>query len=465
MTANTALSSAEPSSERKPKELARVLGLGNLIFIVVGTVIGSGVFLVPGAVLRQVDARAGVGMGIWVVGGVLSLLGALTCGELGAMMPEAGGLYVYIRDAFGPFLAFLYGWAQFTVIASGSIATLAVAARVYLGALVPLTPVMDKLVPIVVIAVFAAINVWGTRKSARVLGLGTSIKAGAIVIMAILLFAAGHVQVTAAPAATINHVSGLGLLGGAGLALVATLWAYEGWQYVTFSAGETRDPQRIFPLGIVVGTACVVVLYLLANLAYVHALGPAAVATSDRVAADAMTAAYGPAAGLVMVVIVEVSVCSAMNGVILTAPRVYYAMARDGVFFQRLADVHPRFGTPAFAIISSATWAMVLAMSGTYAQLFTYVIGTGWAFYGAAALTIFWYRRHRPDAVRPFRVPGYPWTPALFVLAALGVVLDVIVKQPTDAAKGLGIVLLGAPVYLIWRGRGRKRAGERTSNV
>lgn len=160
MTANTTLSSAEPSSERKPGELARVLGLGNLIFIVVGTVIGSGVFLVPGAVLRQVDARAGVGMSIWVVGGVLSLLGALTCGELGAMMPEAGGLYVYIRDAFGPFLAFLYGWAQFTVIASGSIATLAVAARVYLGALMPLTPVMDKLVPIVVIAVFAAINIW-----------------------------------------------------------------------------------------------------------------------------------------------------------------------------------------------------------------------------------------------------------------------------------------------------------------
>jgi APA family basic amino acid/polyamine antiporter len=459
MTSQTVAPSEKSVVEGKSTDLARVLGLGDLVAIVLGAVIGSGIFLVPGVVLRDVGARGGLGMSIWVVGGVLSLLGALTFGELGAMMPEAGGIYVYIRDAFGPFLAFLYGWAQFTVIASGSVATLAVAARVYLGALVPLTPGLEKAVPIVVIAVFAAVNVWGTRKSAGVQAWATSAKVAAIVVMAILLFAAGRVRAPVAAVASVAPVSGIALLGGAGLALVATLWSYEGWQYVTFSAGEARDPQRLFPLGIIVGTVGVVVLYLGANAAYVHALGPVAVAASDRVAADAMTAAYGPIAGLAMVVVVEISVCSALNSVVLTAPRVFYAMGRDGLFFRQLAEVHPRFGTPAFAIISSALWAMVLAISGTYQDLFTYVIGTGWAFYGLGALTIFWYRRRRPDAVRPFRVPGYPVTPALFVLAALAAVIDVIVTQPGKAAAGLGIVLVGAPVYVAWVRFGRKKMG------
>lgn len=435
--------------------LPRVLGLGDLIATVLGTVIGSGIFLTPGVILRDVGVHTDLAMGVWVLGGVLSLLGALTFGELGAMVPEAGGLYIYIRDAFGPFVAFLYGWTQFFVIASGSVATLAVAARVYLGALVPLTPAVGKGIPIAVIAIFSAVNIWGTRKGAGVQAWATAAKAGAIAIMAVALLAAGRVHAATAPAVVTPPVTGLALIGGAGLALVATLWSYEGWQYVTFSAGEARDPQRTFARGIVIGTIGVVVLYLLANVAYIRALGSVAVAGSDRVAADAMTAAYGPTAGLLMVGVVEVAVCSALNSVVLTSPRVYYAMARDGLFFQRLAEVHPRFGTPAFAIVASGAWAMVLAASGTYERLFTYVIGTGWAFYGAAALTIFWYRRNRPDAVRPFRVPGYPVTPLLFVLAALTVVIVFVATHPADAAKGLGIVLLGAPAYLIWRGKRR----------
>jgi len=446
----------DTDSPDKPAGLARVLGLGDLIFIVLGAVIGSGIFIVPGVVMRQVGGHVNLAMSVWVLGGVLSLLGALTFGELGAMAPEAGGLYVYIRDAFGPLLAFLFGWTQFFVIASGSVATLAVAARVYLGTLVPLTPPLGKALPIVIIAVFTWINVWGTRKSAGVQAWGTLAKALAIVGMAVALLIAGHVHGTTPPA-PLPQVTGFALIGGAGLGLVAILFAYEGWQYVTYSAGEARDPQRIFPFGILVGTAGVVALYLLANVAYTYALGATAVARSDRVAADAVTAAFGPTAGAVMVIVVEISVCSALNSVVLTSPRIFYAMARDGLFFKRLADVHPRFGTPAFAIIAGSLWAMVLAASGTYVQLLTYVIGTGWAFYGIGALTIFWYRRHRPDAVRPFRVPGYPITPGLFVLAALGVVIDVMVQQPAEAARGLGIAILGAPAYLFWRKTGAKR--------
>ena len=458
MAADTMLSSTEPATNTKPGELARVLGLGDLIAIVLGTVIGSAIFIVPSSVLRSVGVRSDVAMGVWVLGGVLSLLGALTFGELGAMMPEAGGLYVYLRDAFGPFFAFLYGWTQFFVIASGSIATLGVASRDFLLALVPLAPALSKFVPVLVIAVFTAINVWGTRKSVGVQVAATAIKVGGIVVMVLLLLVAGRVHTT--PATTVNtNVSGLALVGGAGLALVATLWAYEGWQYVTFSAGEARNPQRTFPLGIAIGTAGVVVLYLLANVAYSRALGPLGVAGSNHVAADAMGAAYGPVARWATVAVVEVAMCSALNSIILTAPRVFFAMARDGLFFKRLADVHPRFGTPAFAIVASSVWAMVLTASGTYERLFTYVIGTGWAFYGASALTIFWYRRHRSNVVRPFRVPGYPLTPALFVLASVAVVMDVVITKPADAAKGLVIVLIGAPAYLIWRGRRGQKAG------
>jgi APA family basic amino acid/polyamine antiporter len=451
----------ESLSTSKPNELARVLGMRDLVAIVIGTVIGSAIFILPADVLRELGGHTGVAMSVWIAGGVLSLVGALTFGELGAMMPEAGGLYVYLRDAFGPLLAFLYGWTQFFVIASGSVATLAVASRDYLDALVPLTPALRSFVPVTVIVIFTAINVWGTRKSAGLQTWATATKVGSVLAISIALMLARHaVPVAARLAPAPAPVNGLALIGGAGLAVVATLWAYEGWQYVTFSAGEARNPQRTFPVSIIAGTAGVVVLYLLANVAYLAALGPAAVAHSHRVAADAMTAAFGPTIGGLTVIVVEISVCSALNSVVLTAPRVFYAMARDGVFFRRLADIHPRFGTPAFAIIASSVWAMLLTVTGTYVQLLTYVIGTGWAFYGLAAVTIFWYRRNRPDAVRPFRVPGYPVTPFLFGLAALGAVVDVIVTQPAVAAKGLGIAAFGVPFYYLWRFLGQRRRDD-----
>ena len=241
------------------------------------------------------------------------------------------------------------------------------------------------------------------------------------------------------------------VLQGAGLAMVATLWAYEGWQYVTFSAGEARDPQRTFPLGIALGTAAVVALYLLANAAYVHTLGAAGVAGSDRVAAAAVSAAFGPNAGRAVAVLVEIAIFSALNSVILTSPRVFYAMARDRLFFSRLAEVHPRFGTPAIAIIAGSLWAAVLAVSGTYEQLLTYVILTGWIFYAVGACTVFWYRRHRPDIPRPFRVPGYPVTPLLFVLAALGVEFDTMYYNPRWAAIWAGTMGIGTGAYFVWR--------------
>jgi basic amino acid/polyamine antiporter, APA family len=248
------------------------------------------------------------------------------------------------------------------------------------------------------------------------------------------------------------------LISGIGAAMIGVLWAYEGWQYVTFSAGETRNPQRTFPRAISLATAALVVLYVLANLGYIAALGPHAVAASDRIAADAGIAVFGPIAGRIVGLLILISIFSAANGIMLTAPRMYFAMARDGVFFKRLAIVHPTLGTPAFAIIAIAIWAAVLASTGTFEQLLTYVVFTGWIFYGLGALSVFVYRRREPDAPRPFRVPGYPLTPVLFVASAAALVLNTLVTQPTRAAAGVIAVMIGTPAFYAWRAGSRRRA-------
>jgi basic amino acid/polyamine antiporter, APA family len=433
--------------------LARVLKLPDLVYIVLGTVIGSGVFLVPGPVLRDVGGNVSIALGVWVGGGVLSFLGALTYAELGAMMPQAGGVYVYIRDAFGRLPAFLFGWMLFTVIAPASVATLAVGSMAYLRELVALSDNGARAIALGMIVLLAILNIRGTRESAHVQDWATALKIAAIVIMSVglLVVSAGtHV----APTAVAAPIPGApGLLSGIGIATVAVLWAYEGWTYVTFSAGETVDPQRTFPRGIAIGTGLLIALYLMANIGYLAMLGPAAVAHSDRVASEAVRAAFGPTAGRIIALVVLISMFSAVNAILLTAPRVFYAMARDGLFFSKLAEVHPRLGTPAIAIGATAAWSMVLAASGTYVELLTYVVFTAWIFYGLGATTVFVFRRTRKDAPRPFRVPGYPVTPALFVLAACGIVVSTLVGQPKQALYGLSALVIGLPAYLIWRSR------------
>ena len=416
----------------------------------IGTVIGSGIFLVPGGVLRQAGGQAGPALVVWVVGGALSLLGALAYGELGAMNPAAGGLYVYLRDAFGPLTAFLYGWTFFLVIATGSAATLAVASTSYLQQFVSLGPIGQKLAAVGLLAIVAAINVRSTRGSADVQNWSTAIKVGALLIMSVVLVLAPRV---APPDPLPFWPSSFtpSLLSGMGLGMIGVLWAYEGWQYVTFSAGEAVNPQRTFPRAIVIGTASLIGIYLFANVGYLAALGTTGVATSDRVAAEAVGAIVGPAAAQLIAAVILVSIFSATNGLTISAPRVYYAMAQDGLFFRKLAEVHPRFGTPAVSIIAGTVWAMVLAASGTFEQLLTYVVFVGWIFYALGAACVFVLRRTRPDADRPFRVPGYPFTPLLFIIAAVALVGNTIATQPARAAVGIGVVLLGVPVYYVWR--------------
>jgi len=438
--------------------LRRSLGFTDLVLITMGTVIGSGIYLVPSLVLRQTGEQTTLALTVWAVAGVLSLLGALTYAELGAMRPEAGGLYAYIRDAFGPLPAFLYGWASFVVIASGSIAALAVAFANYLKPLLPGVPVPAPLISVITIAVVAAINVRGTRDSATVQNWTTGAKVGVLTLLSLVLIARSGSGAASAAAAAPAALPNGSLAAGIGAAMIGVLWAYEGWQYATFSAGEAKDPQRTFPRAISIATLLLIVLYMLANVGYVAALGPSAAANSPRVAADAVGTVFGSVAGSIVAALILVSIFSALNGMVLTAPRMYFAMARDGLFFERMGGVHPRFGTPAFAIITFAAWGALLAASGTFEQLLTYAVFTGWIFYALGALAVFVFRRREPNAARPFRVPGYPVTPVLFVAAAGLLVANTVATQSGRAAIGLGVVALGAPAYYAWRARRARRA-------
>jgi APA family basic amino acid/polyamine antiporter len=434
------------------RELVRSLRQGDLVLVVIGTVIGSGIWLVPGTVLRNTAGDPGVALLVWLVGGICSLLGALTFAELGTLYPDAGGAYTYVREAFGRFPAFLLGWTLFLAINTGSTATLAVAFSNYAGELVPLGTLGRKLLPVLMIVAVSAVNIRGVRHAATVQNWSTGVKVAAILAIATLgiaLGSGGH----ATAARTFTTPLSASLLSGAGVALLGVLWAYEGWINVTNSAGEALDPQRTFARGIVIGTAALVFLYVLANIGYLAALGPDGVAGSQRVAADTVRALFGPVPAKFVSAAVLVSVFSAANGLALTGPRMYFAMARDGVFFRALGEVHPRFGTPAVAIAVGGVWAALLALWGSFEQLLTYVVFASWLFAALAAASVFVLRRRRPDVPRPYRVPGYPFTPALFIVAAIAIVANTVVARPVQAMAGLGIVLLGTPAYLFWRRR------------
>jgi APA family basic amino acid/polyamine antiporter len=437
--------------------LLRTLHFRDLLLLIIGTVIGSGIFLVPGAVLLQVGGDVRLALLVWIAGGVLSLLGALTYGEMAAMNPQAGGLYVFIRDTFGRFPSFLYGWTLLLAISSGSVATLAVAFSRYMGEIVDLAPGSEKIVSVGMIAFVSGINILGTRRSANVQNWATGAKVLAIAAMSAVLLTLGDGGDGAAASAAEPLLPVTGSLWTSfGLAMIGALWAYEGWQYATFSAGETIEPQRNYPRAFMVGMLALAAVYVLANVAYLAAVGPATMARSDTIAATSIAHVLGPAPAKLVALAILVSVLSAANGIQLTAPRVFYAMAADGAFFKKLAELHPRFHTPARAIALSGFWSAILAVSGTFQQLFTYVIFAGWLFYGLGAASIFVYRAKFPQLERPYRTPGYPFTPAAFVLAAAALTANTIYITPKDLkfVVALGLILSGVPAYFLWRRRG-----------
>jgi len=437
---------------RHEKDLARVLGLWDIIGIVVGSVIGSGIFIVPATVALQVRSPLLI-LAVWLVGGALTFFGALCFAELGGMYPQAGGAYVYLREAYGPLVGFLFGWTLFLVIDSGAMATLASAfATKYLPYFVTLSPLGTRLVTIAFIVFLVAVNYLGVRHGANLQNLLTAIKLLAVVAVAALTFAFadGNPEHFVSPA--VEPLS-FGLVSRFGAALIACLWAYKGWEAASYSTGELRNPQRNLFLGLLIGCLLVVVAYLATNLAYLYVFPAATIAGSDRIAADALSLSIGPLGTSLISLLILLSILGSANTNILTAPRVYYAMANDGVFFAAAARVHPRFLTPHVAILAMGVWVVVLAMSGTFEQLFAYVIFGQWVFFGLTVGAVLVLRIKRPDLPRPVRVWGFPATPIIFIAAAVFIAASALVTGFWNGMAGLALILLGVPVYLLWRRR------------
>jgi APA family basic amino acid/polyamine antiporter len=446
------MTSASNTPATGANALLRELSLRDATAIVAGTVIGSGIFLVPNSVAIQLSSFAAVLL-VWLVGGLLSLFGALALGELGAAFPGAGGLYVYLRHAYGKPVGFLYGWGLLTLIHSGSIATLAVAFGIYLAQMFPLTVFQQKSAGIICVLALTAVNCFGVRSGKGVQNLLTLAKFGGLALMIGILFLWGHSRLLAAdflPALPLKLQPVQ-----FGIALVAVLWAYEGWHVVSFTAGEFKNAQRDLPRGLFYGTLLVAITYISLNIAYYCVLTPHQIQNTERVAATAVSSVLGPTAALFVTVLILVSIIGSANGMILTGPRVYYAMAQEGLFFQAFGRLSSRFRAPVLAIAIQGIWAACLTLLGTFQELFTYVVFTAWIFYGLAVAGVIVMRIRRPDIPRPFLAPGYPWLPALFTLAALGITLSAVISSPLHALYGIGLILSGLPFYAIFLARAR----------
>jgi basic amino acid/polyamine antiporter, APA family len=454
-------------------ELKRDLGLGAAISIVIGTVIGSGIFLVPHDMIARVHTL-GMVFFIFVFGGLLSLAGALSYAELGAALPEAGGEYAYLREAYGPFWGFLYSWTQMWVAKSGSIATLATGFFLYLANFFPFLEKLFAKIPlplgpsgtplelkygqvfaIVLILGLGGLNYFGVKIGGDVQTAVTIVKVVlfcAIIMMGLFLGKAHEPP----PPSSIPLTSA-----GFFAALVAALWAYDGWNNISMVASEVREPQRNLPIALIGGTLAVMAIYLFANWAYFHVLTPQEVAANPRVAAEMMRHVVGEWGASAVSVAAMISIFAALNGSILTGSRVPYAAARDGLFFRAIAWVHPQFRTPGISIVTLTVWASVLiVLSGGYKELFTYVIFASWILYGMATAAVIVLRKKRPELPRPYRTLGYPFVPLLFVLVATLLVMSTLVDSPRESLKGLLIVLAGVPFYYYWKNRSaRTRSG------
>jgi basic amino acid/polyamine antiporter, APA family len=432
----------------------RALGPFDATMVVVGGIIGSGIFIVPSIVAQRLPTP-GLVLGAWAAGGAIALAGAFAFAELAALFPRAGGQYVYLREAYHPLVAFLFGWASLLMIQGGGLAAVSITFAQYALRLLDRNPAYAPLGAAVSIAVVAAVNFLGVKPGSRLLNVLVILKfvALAALIGGGLLFppAQGPLIHPAAPPPP-------GGFAAFGAALVPIFFAYGGWQSVNLVAEETREPRRTIPRALMIGMGIVITVYLLANVVYLNVLGHAALASVDTPAAEALQWIFGPGADRFIAAAIAISAFGFLDLTLLAQTRIYYAMGKDGVFFPALSHLHPRFGTPTLAIALQAAWGILLALTGTYGQLVDSVVFGDWIFFGLTVAAIFVFRRRIPLASREpgsFRTPGYPVLPALFVAAAAVVVVSAVRTNPFRSAIGIALLAIGPLVFWLFARRAR----------
>ncbi len=430
-------------------KLKRVLSLMDATMINAGGIIGSGIFMVP-ATVALYTMSSSLFFLVWIFGGIVSLFGALSVAELGAAMPKAGGQYVYLSEAYGPVWGYLYGWAAVAVINTASIAAVGVAFSEYLGFFIPMSTLSIQLIAVLMIIILTIINIIDVKSGAQFQNLFTLTKLAAIFGIIVLgLSLDGGSASNLEPLFTENSFSTL--IGSLGLAMVAVLWTFDGWIFVTYVAGEIKDPGRNIPLSIILCMIIVVSVYLALNFVLVYILGFNGMIGSDLVMSDAASVFLGDVGVTIVTIIILISLIGANNGFVLTSARINYAMAKDGLFFKQAGTIHSTFQSPTNALIIQCVWACILTFTGTFNQLITYIIFASWIFYGMSAGAVIVLRKKRPDLDRPYKTPFYPWIPAIFILFSIFLTINTILEAPRDAAIGTAIILAGLPLYFYWK--------------
>ncbi|MDP2886745.1 MAG: amino acid permease [Ignavibacteria bacterium] len=484
-----------------PREFKHGLGLLDSTMIVIGSMIGSGIFIVSADIARTVGSP-GLLLVVWLITGLITVTGALSYGELAGMMPHAGGQYVYLREAYNPLVGFLYGWTSFLVIQTGTIAAVAVAFARFTAVLIPglgehtilleafgLRISAAQVLAIACIAFLTFVNSRGLREGKIVQNVFTIAKTAALIGLILLgiivgrnahaidanlanFWSATWTHIADGKIVSVESLSGFMLLAAIGASMVGSLFSSDAWNNITFTAGEVINPKRNIPLSLAIGTGVVTLLYLLANVAYILVLpvlgSPDATdllgrgiqfASSDRVATAAVTMIFGEPAAVIMAVLIMVSTFGCNNGLILAGARVYYAMAKNGLFFKKVGTLSER-SVPATALVVQGVWASLLCLSGTYGDLLDYVIFAVLIFYVLTVIGIFILRKKRPDVERPYKAFGYPILPGLYVLCASAIAIDLLIFKTTYSGSGLAIVLLGIPVFYVWKMFSDRKRGQ-----
>ena len=427
-------------------ELKKELRLYGLTMVAIGSCVGSGIFLTPSQIAGHLPSPVMVLL-VWGLGGVITLTGALTFAELGAMFPQAGGVYVYLKEAYGDLFGFLYGWAYLVVITSD--AALSIACAYYLGFIFPMNDTGLKITAILALIIVTVVNILRVKAAEMFANVFTGIKLLGIAAVIFIGLFMGKAEFNFTSAATSAPMGNLA--SAFGLALIGVLWSYGGWQHTTFVAGEARNARRTVPMAMIIGAIIVGVIYLLTNLAYLFLLPVETITASNSLAADAISTII-PFGGVLIALLIAISTFGTAGIYTLSAPRIYYAMAQDGLFFKKLAYVHPRFKTPVNAILIQSSWAIVLLLFwGTFEDLITYVVFTDWIFFGLTAVSIFVFRHRRKDLPRPYKTLGYPIVPLIFITITFLFVINSLIEKPKHAWAGLIFLLIALPIFYYFK--------------